>query len=844
MAIEFENPDVFLLLPLLLLIAAPPLLLGRRGKLFSRALLIKSLALIALLTVLLTILAGPFLKLQEDRRVTTALVDISESMDREVGASLLGGVKKLVQEVEVVPFAGQPGVPLPSLPDYRELQESWGRLNIGSTDILTAVDGLPRERKQALLLSDGFATTGTEEAIISHATSLGIAISPLIPKGSPVQEKNVRLTHLHAPLVAPAEESVEIRASISNSTAEQQRGTILIKHEDKVLLEREIEIAPRSEALITVPSDPSKEGIRKVAAEFRPRKEEYPPSSQIIYLSGETREKVLLLSGSADDERLLKPLLLGQGFRLDAVVTTGVTSIPKDLTIYSTILLNNVPYAHLERTRAQELVEWVKRGGGMIMTGGNKSFGLGGYLNTVIEDVLPVKLVPPRTTQKRLNVALALVIDKSRSMAERQRLDYAKEAAKGVVDTLKDDDLLSVVGFDRTPFVVIKLSPLSEIRDKAKERIDRLFSAGKTDLLPAMDEARKALTSAAAGRKHMLVLTDGRVPDAGPYYLELTKQLKATGITVSTVLLDSVENDQMLQSMAEAGGGHYYQVTDVRSLPRVFLQDVKVSTGERTMQEAQDFPVELGPSELKTTTIASFPPLKGFVEVKRKDGAELELVIEGEDGKHPLLASWNVDKGRVIAFTSDTNGRWSAGWMKWARFAQFWNDLLTAIRPSDKAGPNAPKFDLRYYVENGELLFDLAVFAPIEGGVTGEVIAPDGATQQVSFSSPVTGRYTSTLPGAVAGRYELRLRGGQAKFPPVAFHLSGELFGEKKGQGFNVAFLQRLAKATGGKVNPSREDLIRGSEKEGVKYDLSSYLFILAALLLGYQIYLREIARR
>lgn len=845
MAIDFENPDVFLLLPLLLLLAAPPRFLGR-GNLFSSLRLRKVLATTSLIGVLVLVLARPVLRLEEDRLRVSALVDISESMDRAVGASLLGEARKLLkpdQEIEVIPFAGQAGVPLPSLPDYRELQEGWGKLNVGATDLLSAFDALVQGRKHALLISDGFATTGTEEAILSYATSRGVVIFPLIPKGNPIQERQLRLTHLHAPLVASAEESVEIRASVSNSTAEKQRGTIVVKHEDKVLLEREIEIAPSSEALITVPSDPSKEGIRKVTAEFRPRDDSFPPSSQIIYLSGETREKVLLLSGSPEDERVLKGLLSGQGFRLDAVVTTGISSLPKDFSTYSSIILNNVPYAHLERVRAQELVDWVKQGGGLIMTGGNRSFGLGGYLNTIIEDVLPVRLVPPRTTQKRLNVALALVIDKSRSMAERQRLDYAKEAAKGVVDTLKDDDLLSVIGFDRTPFVVIKLTPLAEIRDKAKERIDRLFSAGKTDLLPAMDEARRALTSAAAGRKHMLVLTDGRVPDAGPYYLELTRQLKATGITVSTVLLDSLENDQMLEAMAQAGGGNYYQVTDVRSLPRVFLQDVKVNTGEKTMQESQDFPVELGPSGVKTTAIASFPSLKGFVEVKQRDGADLELLVDGSEGKFPLLASWAVGKGKVVAYSSDTNGRWSASWVRWPRFSQFWNDVLSAVLPQDKAGTNAPKFDLRYYVENGELLFDLAVFAPIDGGVTADVIGPDGETHQLVFASPVPGRYTSTLPGAVAGKHEVRIRGGQTPFPPVAFHLSGELFGEKKGQGFNTAFLTRLAKATGGKVNPTPKDLSEGAEKGGRAYDLSSYLFVLAALILGYQIYLRELAK-
>src|SRR6185369_4274360 len=48
-------------------------------------------------------------------------------------------------------------------------------------------------------------------------------------------------------------------------------------------------------------------------------------------------------------------------------------------------------------------------GGGLVMLGGPQSFGAGGWINSDVAKVLPVKLDPPQTRQMR-NGALALVM--------------------------------------------------------------------------------------------------------------------------------------------------------------------------------------------------------------------------------------------------------------------------------------------------------------------------------------------------------------------------------------------------------------------------------------------------
>src|SRR5690606_7463191 len=105
--------------------------------------------------------------------------------------------------------------------------------------------------------------------------------------------------------------------------------------------------------------------------------------------------------------------------------------------------------------------------------------------------------------------------------------------------------------------------------------------------------------------------------------------------------------------MANLGGGAFYRTTDVRALPKIFINDLKVASGERTLKEQNDFQVRTGPAGVLSTTIDAYPKLRGYVQTKQKPGANLELVTYSDTKADPLLASWSYGKGKSLAFTSD-----------------------------------------------------------------------------------------------------------------------------------------------------------------------------------------------
>jgi hypothetical protein len=338
----------------------------------------------------------------------------------------------------------------------------------------------------------------------------------------------------------------------------------------------------------------------------------------------------------------------------------------------------------------------------------------------------------------------------------------------------------------------------------------------------------------------MIVLTDGKLPDEGPAYPEFVRQVRPMGITVSTVMMGDETDISLLKSMAEVGGGSFYQTTDARNLPKIFISDVRVSSGERTLKEEEDFPVREGNGSLSSTTIHAFPPVRGYVETKPRVRANLELVTMTDEKAEPLLASWAYGKGKVIAFTSDATSRWASAWVSWPKYRTFWSELIDSLR-SPQGNQEQTKFDLRTSIEHGDLHLDLTVFEdqpPNE--IHADLKSPDGSMHPVVFTQLSLGHFSAQFPNPIAGAYEFHAQGGGKKFTPVGFEVAGEDLGEQKGKGFNHAFLSHIAFATGGVANPTSQQLLSKIPASAERRDLDRWLLLLAAILLVFEVLARE----
>lgn len=127
--------------------------------------------------------------------------------------------------------------------------------------------------------------------------------------------------------------------------------------------------------------------------------------------------------------------------------------------------------------------------------------------------------------------------------------------------------------------------------------------------------------------------------------------------------------------------------------------------------------------------------------------------------------------------------------------------------------------------------------------MTASVTTPSGEIRTVSFAPKQKGSYQARLPGATAGTYRALVSLGDQKLPEVAWTLSGELFGEQQHRAPNVSLLERIASATGGKLNPSAEELKPLMTEVLDKRDLTHYFLIASLALLFFEVLVREAFR-
>jgi Ca-activated chloride channel family protein len=168
---------------------------------------------------------------------------------------------------------------------------------------------------------------------------------------------------------------------------------------------------------------------------------------------------------------------------------------------------------------------------------------------------------------------LGLLLDVSQSMSE--DMAFIKTAAIKFVNTLTEALDVTVVQFDSE----VRVARYSQREfPRLVERIRQQKADGQTALYDAIAVYLDGATGQ-AGRKIMLLYTDGGDTRSAIRFNELLNVLKASDVTVYAIgVLDhqtpSGRNAQrpILQQIAEATGGHAYFPASVRSLDAVYEQ--------------------------------------------------------------------------------------------------------------------------------------------------------------------------------------------------------------------------------------------------------------------------------
>jgi len=558
------------------------------------------------------------------------------------------------------------------------------------------------------------------------------------------------------------------------------------------------------------------------------------------------RPQVLLAEKNRDQAQALAAALRSQHVDVSVV---DADKIPKDmagLQKYDGLILSNVSSLKMTKQQMANIRDYVReQGGGLIMIGGEESFGLGGYYRTPVEEALPVTM----EVKQKLEIpslAVVLSIDRSGSMAmttgdeKVTKLDIAKEASHLVVDLLDERNEVGVMSWD-TEFVWD--SPLRPARDKQgiHRSIATIKAGGGTDGYPALKESYQVLFDRPALLKHVIFLSDGQMTRGD--FAGLLRRMSKDKITVSTVAIGKDADVPLMVDIAKWGRGRFYYTEDDSTIPRIFTLETQLAS-KASLIEQPFKPVLASPAHEAIQDIEwkDAPPLGGYVATSLKGSADMVLMTHQED---PLLATWRYGLGRAAAFTSDAKPKWGVLWVRWGGFNKFWSQVVrwtlrTGTR-SDTVAAVSRTDDV------GEVLVDAVdpkgEFINFLDSQVG-VVAPDKTRTVIDLEQIGPGRYRGRFPAAQEGVYLVGMaqrRGEQM----VGSQLAGLVvpYGQEfRDLGVDETMLRELSELTGGgAIADPRDTFLQNRHRSRLSFDLWPWLVGFAAVMLVPEIALRRV---
>jgi Mg-chelatase subunit ChlD/uncharacterized membrane protein len=683
-----------------------------------------------------------------------------------------------------------------------------------ATDIAQAVEVALAQfpatgKKRLMLLTDGNETQGNAQEAALVAQSLGVQLWS-VPLGSRQRPMDVQLDRVIAPPRSNTSEPLAVRVVVSSQRATPAH--LLLFRDQTLIGEREIELQPGKTAQVF--SDILEEsGLHRYEAVVNVVGDPLPENNRnVTFTEVVGKAKVLVVYGEEGPPRELVQSLTVQGLSPEERRWTELPHGLGELLQYDSVILDNAPGLGVSMAKMEALEKYVRDGGGgLIMLGGDRSFGPGGYYRTPMERALPVNMdVPARMTIPSL--ALMLVIDKSDSMGgyigETNRggrtaqgttkLELAKMASFSAITLLNPFDQVGLVAFNTDSEWVIPLTEAGD-RERIGTKLSGLSHSGGTDVYKGLAEGFQALSQVKAIKKHLILLSDGLTPKAD--FEGLVRQMAQQRITVSTVALGEDADKWLMSQIAEWGQGRYYFANDSESVPRIFTSETILVA--RTLVEEHTFipGIRQDHEILRGIEPQDLPPLRGYVLAYPKPAAEVILVSDKAD---PVLAVWRYGLGRTAAFTSDLRGRWGKAWVQWGDFGKFAGQL---VRWTQRKTLHQNMW-MNVAQQDGKSEITVDLYDPqdefINNAVlTGTVTVSGKASTPVSLEQTAPGRYKGSFAMRDMGEYFITVSGTDGRgetIEPRTTAFAIPYAAEYIPRPPNLRLLRKLAEMTGGRV--------------------------------------------
>ncbi len=686
--------------------------------------------------------------------------------------------------------------------------------------------------RRIVLLTDGQQNLGDalQEAQLLQQEGIRLDIVPLpTSTGS-----EARINGLNAPGELQVNERFLLHVNLFSTVA--QHATLRLYLDQTLLTTETIDmVAGQQEVSFSLSAPPP--GFHTFRVTLAAPLDTIPQNnvaSTFVNVQGPPR--VLVIEGQPGEGHNIVAALQATKINVTLGTPNDVPVTLDGLAGYSAVVLADVPAVELGTARMQVLQAFVRDlGRGLVVSGGENSYGVGGYAGTPLEETLPVSMEIPQHKDTP-SIAVVLIVESLENDAE---INISKVAAKGVISLLTPRDQVGVS--DAYGSLVV---PMQHVTNPAAidKTIDAMSPDDPPSYMPDLTNAEQVLLHTNAKIKHVILLGDGDAYDN--YFAQVTKMAKE-GITVSTVETNasSFADFNTMQQIAAWGKGRFYRADNPATIPQILLKETQQAARRAIVQEPF-LPAIVGANPI-LTGLGNLPMLNGYVATTPKPAAQLVLISDQDD---PVLAAWQYGLGRVVAWTSDALGQWTANWLRWNNAARWWANLVTWTLPSAQS---ALDVNTQVVGGTGQITVDLPSGSTAGTGgnaqVSATIINPDLSKSTVTLQPAAPLRWQGNFPAEQVGAYLLQVtwksQGGSqlASTTGLVVPYSPEYLNT----GTNRAFLAQLAAADGGNLlGPTDYTAAFANNLQPVSaaVPIVFWLLALAALLLPVDIALRRLS--
>ncbi|MCH2138765.1 MAG: VWA domain-containing protein [Phycisphaerales bacterium] len=685
-----------------------------------------------------------------------------------------------------------------------------------ATDLRSAVElaraMVPQDtRNRLLLVSDGLSTTGPLSALARKDMPVDVLVLPVD------RDRDVRVERIQAPSHARAGSTIEAGVVLHAPTAATGRlmvrrnGVPVQLHQGTASGEGiPVQLAA---GMNVIPMHVQADGtMTRLDATWVPdvrTGDAVDNDSGIAVVLPAAVGEVLLVGERQSDMNVLADMLAGEGVTVRTASTAALSTGTAALATIDALVLVDVPRWALPPNVDLALANWVNHsGGGLLMTGGTRSLGAGGWIGSELESVLPVLLDPPVERQIQRG-ALVLIMHS----CEMERGNYwGRRVCELAIEALTAQDLIGIVEYGWRDGGVSWALPLQEAGDRtaALRAAASLQYGDMPDFTPSFRAAFEALRDVDAGQRHVVVISDG---DPQPPPLEVLNGMADLGIAVTTVQVGGhgrAADRKRMENLAMVTGGEFHRLENAEDLPQIIIEASQLASRSMVQQGTFDV-VQTGTAAGPVADCTVPPTVHRYVLTAPREGvASVPWALQQANSADPLVAWWQRGSGRAAVVTVAPGDQWTPQWTQWPDRARFWADLVRWLRPN----PDDGTWVLQSRTGDGGKV-DVTLEATTEeaGGrlpaARAAVLAPDGSMRHVELHAAgpgrATGRYVMDQPGEWLVIAAVDDTHGEA--PTTVSAASAMAWpDEDRAVAADVRAMERLAEATGGRVHRLDDD--------------------------------------